>query len=358
MKCGIVGLPNAGKSTLFNSLTSGRASAENYPFCTIDPNVGVVEVPDTRIEKLQKLFQPEKTIYPAAHFVDIAGLIKGAHKGEGLGHQFLSHIRETKALLHVVRCFENKDTAHVYSSIDPCRDIEIVESELILADLDTLQNRLHKIEKPSSNNKEMKQELQVLKKILNFMNEGKKASLFKREPHESVFIERLFLLTDKPVLYVCNADDSSKTENTYIRQMKDRVGENTVFTLSGKLESELAQMPSDEKQQYLEALEIKEPALNRLIEKAYSLLNLITFFTAGKKEVRGWTVKKGSLAPQAAGVIHSDFEKGFIRAEVASFENLSRLGSIQALKEKGLYHLEGRKYVVKDGDILYFRFAV
>ena len=357
MRCGILGLPNAGKSTLFQALTMQKVAAENYPFCTIEPNVGVVQVPDHRIEKLSSIFKPEKVIYPVMEFVDIAGLVKGAHKGEGLGHRFLSHVRESKALLHVVRCFEDKNISHVYQSIDPLRDIEIVESELLLADLDVVQNRIDKIKKPSSVHKEMKKELSLMERLMDFLNQGCPAVQFQVEAHEELFIRRLNLLTGKSILYVCNSGDNH-SENPYVHQVREKLGKNRVLSLSGKLESELAELDKAERVQYLETLQMEEPALNRLIHCTYSLLNLITFFTAGATEVRGWTVQKGSTAPQAGGVIHSDFEKGFIRAETYSVEDLFRLGSLSALKSGGFYRLEGKTYCIQDGDVLHFRFNI
>ncbi len=357
MRCGILGLPNAGKSTLFQALTMQKVEVENYPFCTIEPNVGVVQVPDTRIDQLSSIFKPEKVIYPVMEFVDIAGLVKGAHKGEGLGHRFLSHVRESKALLHVVRCFEDKNISHVYQNIDPLRDIEIVEAELLLADISTVQNRIDKIKKPSSDNKEMKKELSLLEKLMDFLNQGHSAFQFQAEMHEELFIQRLHLLTRKSILYVCNSDESY-CENPYVHQVQEKMGKHRVLSLSGKLESELSELDEKDRLQYLETLQMKEPALNRLIRYTYSLLDLITFFTASSKEVRGWTVKKGSTVPQAGGVIHSDFEKGFIRAETYSTEDLFRLGSPSALRSNGFYRLEGKNYCVQDGDVLHFRFNV
>jgi len=358
MRCGILGLPNAGKSTLFQALTMQKVSAENYPFCTIEPNVGVVQVPDQRIDRLSAVFKPEKTIYPVIEFVDIAGLVKGAHKGEGLGHRFLSYVRESKALLHVVRCFEDKNIGHVYQEINPLRDIEIVESELLLADLATVQKRMDKIKKPSAENREIRKELSLLERLLNFLNNGSPAIQFQAEMHEDFFIQRLHLLTRKPVLYVCNADEDH-SNNPYVQQVREKVGEKqALFLLSGKLESELAELEEQDRLQYLASLQIEEPALNRLIRSAYSLLDLITFFTASSQEVRGWAIGKGATAPQAGGVIHSDFEKGFIRAETYSTEDLFRLGSLSALKSKGFYRLEGKNYCVQDGDVLHFRFNI
>ena len=295
MKCGIVGLPNAGKSTLFRALTAIPAPAENYPFCTIEPNVGIVQVPDPRVEKLSQIFQPEKSIYPVIEFVDIAGLIKGASQGEGLGHKFLSHIRESQALLHVVRCFQDKNISHVYSEVDPLRDIEIVESELLLADLSAVQNKIQKIEKPASANKELMAELKFLKSLFQFLNEGKRADQFQFADTEAPWIKNLNLLTAKPCLYVCNANE----DNSYVQKVKDKMGKQCTLSISCQLESELMLLDSDEQQEYLDSLGLKERALDRLIRQAYALLNLITFFTAGPKEVRAWTIAEGALAPKS-----------------------------------------------------------
>ena len=356
MKCGIVGLPNAGKSTLFRALTAIPAPAENYPFCTIEPNVGIVQVPDPRVEKLSQIFQPEKSIYPIIEFVDIAGLIKGASQGEGLGHKFLSHIRESQALLHVVRCFKDKNISHVYSEVDPLRDIEIVESELLLADLSAVQKKIQKIEKPASANKELKSELKFLQNLFQFLNEGKRADQFHFADTEAPWIKSLNLLTAKPCLYVCNANENS--DDSYIQQVKDKMGKHRTLSISCQLESELMLLDSEEQQEYLDSLGLKERALDRLIRQAYALLNLITFFTAGPQEVRAWTISSGTLAPKAGSIIHTDFEKGFIKAEVYSCEQLFSLGSEKKVKEKGLYRLEGKNYVVQDGDVVFFRFNV
>lgn len=355
MKCGIVGLPNAGKSTLFKALTSMKVDAENYPFCTIEPNVGVVQVPDERVEKLAQIFKSQKSIYPTVEFVDIAGLIKGAHRGEGLGHQFLSHIRESQALLHVVRCFEDENVTHVYSQVDPLRDIEIVESELLLADLSTVQNKIEKLKKISQTQKEMRAEFEFLKRFSDFLNEGKKAFEFKAEKEEKMWIQDLQLLTLKPSLYVCNV---SETDLTHAQKVREQMGEKNTLFISCELESELLLLTPEEQKQYLDSLGIKERALNRLIQKAYSLLDLITFFTAGPKETHSWTIPRQTFAPQAGRVIHTDFEKGFIRAEVYSCDDLFKWGSEKVLKEKGLYRVEGKTYLVKDGDVVFFRINV
>ena len=357
MKCGLIGLPNVGKSTLFKALTAIPVPAENYPFCTIEPNVGAVQVPDPRIKKISRFFEPEKQIYPMMEFVDIAGLVKGAHQGEGLGSRFLSHIRECQALLHVVRCFEDKNISHVFSEINPLRDIEIIESELILSDLLTVKTRLEKIEKRSQSEKHLRKEAETLKKISEFMNQGQSAGAFPIESEEQLkIIRRLYLLTMKPVLYLCNMGEapSAEAEKSAV-QLKNKISAGQVITISGKLESDLAVLEDSEKKEFLETLGMKEPALHRLIREAYRLLDWITFFTAGKQEVRGWTVKKGAKAPEAAGRIHSDFEKGFIRAEVYLCEDLFRLQSVKALKESGRYRVEGKNYEVQDGDVIFFR---
>ena len=355
MKCGIVGLPNAGKSTLFKALTALKVDAENYPFCTIEPNTGVVQVPDERVEKLVQIFKPKKSIYPTIEFVDIAGLIKGAHKGEGLGHQFLSHIRESHALLHVVRCFENKNITHVYSHIDPLRDIEIIESELLLADLSTVQNKLEKLKKISQVQKELRPEFEFLERLFHFLNEGKNAREFKVQKEEKIWLKDLHLLTLKPCLYVCNVDEK---DTSYAQKAIEKMGEKQTLMISCELESELLHLSPEEQKQYLTSLGIKERALNRLIKKAYSFLDLITFFTAGPKEVHSWTTSRHTLAPQAGGIIHTDFKRGFIRVEVYSCEDLFKLGSEKKLKEKGLYRIEGKNYLIKDGDVVFFRINV
>ena len=357
MKCGIIGLPNVGKSTLFKSLTAIPVPAENYPFCTIEANVGVVPVPDPRLEKLEKIFQPKKKTAPVMEFFDVAGLVKGAHKGEGLGAKFLSHIRQCEALIHVVRCFEGGGVSHVFSNIDPLRDIEIIESELILADLDIVAKRLQKIEKPSQADKKLRKEVEVLKNLSKFLDSGRRASHYPDLQKEGDFIFDLHLLTGKPSLYLCNGDDS-KTSLDLVKKVREKAGEGSVMTLSGKLEADLAELPLEEQKDFLRDLNLKEPALHRLIRKSYKLLNLITFFTAGKEEVRGWTLKEGSLAPEAGARIHSDFKRGFIRAEVYSAADLFCLGSYMALKQKGLLREKGKDYIVKDGDVLFFKFNV
>ena len=355
MKCGIVGLPNAGKSTLFKALTALKVDAENYPFCTIEPNVGVVQVPDERVEKLSQIFKPEKSIYPIVEFVDIAGLIKGAHKGEGLGHQFLSHIRESHALLHLIRCFEDKNVTHVYSHIDPLRDIEIIESELLLADLSAVQNKLEKLKKISQTQKKLRAEVEFLQKLFQFLNEGNNAREFEIQKEEKPWLKELHLLTLKPCLYVCNVDEK---DTSYAQKVVEKMGEKQTLLVSCELESELLSLTPEEQKQYLESLGIKERALNRLIKKAYSFLDLITFFTAGSKEVHSWTAARHTLAPQAGRIIHTDFERGFIRVEVYSCEELFKLGSEKKLKEKGLYRVEGKNYFIKDGDVVFFKINV
>jgi GTP-binding protein YchF len=364
LQVGIVGLPNVGKSTLFNALTSAKAEAANYPFCTIDPNVGVVTVPDPRLEKITQYIKPQTIIPTAMEFVDIAGLVAGAHKGEGLGNQFLSHIRQTDAIVHVVRCFDDPNIIHVSGSIDPLRDMEVINTELMLADLDSIEKRRARTEKNAKNttDKKILNELSAVVKIHEALQKGFPARSVEFTESETPLVKELHLLSSKPVLYVCNVkeDDFAKGGNAWVEQVKSRAAEegNSAIIICSALEAEIAQLPKEEQKEFLSSIHADEPGLNRLILEAYKLLGLYTYFTAGVKEVRAWTIKKGFKAPQAAGVIHTDFEKGFIRAETYHCEDLFTYKSEAAVKEAGKYRIEGKEYVVKDGDILFFRFNV
>jgi len=364
LQVGIVGLPNVGKSTLFNALTSAKAEAANYPFCTIDPNVGVVTVPDPRLDKITQFIKPQTIIPTVMEFVDIAGIVKGASQGEGLGNQFLSHIRQTDAIVHVVRCFDDPNVIHVSGSVDPLRDMEVISTELMLADLDSVEKRFKKNEKlaKTSTDLKVKMDFEVTKKVLEALSKGLPARSVKLEEMEAPYLKELHLITAKPVLYVCNVSDTdfAKGGNAWVEQVKTRAAEegNSTILICSAMEAEIAQLPKEERAEFLQSLGADEPGLNRLIFEAYKLLGLYTYFTAGVKEVRAWTIRKGMKAPQAAGVIHTDFEKGFIRAETYHCEDLFALKSEQAVKEAGKYRLEGKEYQVKDGDILFFRFNV
>lgn len=364
LQCGIVGLPNVGKSTLFQAITKAPAEAANYPFCTIDPNVGVVAVPDSRIEEITKYIQPQNKIPTSIEFVDIAGLVKGASKGEGLGNQFLSNIRQVDAILHIVRCFDDDDIIHVEGSVDPIRDMDTINTELMLADLESVSKRYNKVSKPAqAGDKNAKAEFEILKPIYEALENGLPArSVDYGENKEALkYVKELHLLTSKPVLYVCNvAEKDVENGNLWTQQVEERAKEenNEVLSVCGSIESEISQLESEEQMEFLETMGLKEPGLNRLIRAAYKLLNLETYFTAGEKEVRAWTIRKGTKAPQAAGVIHSDFERGFIRAEAYHCEDLFALKSEIAIKDAGKYRSEGKEYVVQDGDILLFRFNV
>ena len=363
MKCGIVGLPNVGKSSLFNCLSSAKAQAANYPFCTIEPNVGQVTVPDYRLERLSELVNPERVQPANVEIVDIAGLVRGASKGEGLGNQFLGNIRETNAIIHVLRCFENENVTHVDGSVDPIRDKETIDTELQLKDLDTIEKRLDKAKKMAkSGEKEAKLNVSTLERLIAFVLEGRNVRGFESSEREQELIKEMQLLTDKPVLYLCNVDESAaKSGNAYV----DRVVEMAAAEGAGCIhiavstESDIAELETyEEKQLFLEELGLEDAGVNRVIRAAYELLNLQTYFTAGVKEVRAWTIKKNFTAPEAAGVIHTDFEKGFIRAEVISYSDYDALGSENAVKEAGKMRVEGKEYIVQDGDVMHFRFNV
>ena len=366
MKLGIVGLPNVGKSTLFNSLTKAGAESANYPFCTIDPNVGVVTVPDERLNVLGEMYHTKKIIPAAIEFVDIAGLVKGASKGEGLGNQFLANIREVDAIVHVVRCFENSNIVHVDGSINPLRDIETINLELIFSDLEILERRISKVSKVARNDKSAAKELALLNKIKAYLEDGKLAKTFEEadDEEEQAWLESYNLLTYKPVIYAANvseddlADDAANNEGVQAVREYAKGEQSEVFVVCAEIEAEISELDDDEKKMFLEDLGLEESGLEKLIKASYKLLGLISYLTAGEPEVRAWTITEGTKAPQAAGKIHSDFERGFIRAEVVSYDDLIACGSHTAAKEKGLIRLEGKDYVVKDGDIMLFRFNV
>lgn len=365
LTAGIVGLPNVGKSTLFNAITKSQVEAANYPFATIQPNVGVVEVPDHRIDRLVELFHPKKTIYTTFEFTDIAGLVKGASKGEGLGNQFLSNIRLTDAICHVVRCFEDPNITHVESSIDPIRDIEIINLELILADLQTIENRISKVERKSktTNDKESKMEMALLNRLKPHLESGQPARSLETTEDEALILKNYNLLSMKPVIYVANMDEEGvmDPENNAFYQavLQYAQKENSeVVALCAKMEEELSSLDEEEKALFLEELGLPQSGLDRLIKKAYHILGLCTFLTAGEDECRAWTFKKGMKAPDCAGVIHTDFKRGFIRAEVYKFDDIDQLESEHAIKEAGKLRLEGKDYVVEDGDVMHFRFNV
>ncbi len=364
MKAGIVGLPNVGKSTLFNCLSNAKAQSANFPFCTIEPNIGVVNVPDSRLEKLEELVNPERVLPATVEIVDIAGLVKGASKGEGLGNQFLGNIRETDAILHVLRCFDNDNIVHVESSIDPIRDKEIIDMELQLKDLETVDKKLDKVKRAAkTGNKDAQKEEAVLLKIKNSLEAGISVRAIEIEKDDRAeFVKPLQFITDKPVLYVCNVDEAAATEgNAYVTKVKEAVANEDaeVIFLAVGTEADITELETyEERQMFLEDMGLTEPGSAKLIRSAYRLLNLDTYFTAGVKEVRAWTISVGATAPQAAGVIHTDFEKGFIRAEVIGYDDFVTYGSEAKVKEAGKMRVEGKEYVVKDGDVMHFRFNV
>jgi GTP-binding protein YchF len=361
IKCGIVGLPNVGKSTLFNALTSAQIPAENYPFCTIDPNVGVVSVPDPRLATIADIVEPEKIVPTIVEFVDIAGLVAGASKGEGLGNQFLAHIRETDAIAHLVRCFSDDDIIHVAGRVDPLHDIEVIDTELMLADLETVEKALQRAERQAKTlDKAAIARRNIVQEVLQALEQGHPVRSLALEPERALLLRDLHLLTAKPIMYVANVEETALDSNPWISRLRETAAQQgaEVVVICAAVEAELAQLPESERAEYLEALELKEPGLHKVIRSAYRLLDLKTFFTAGPKEVRAWTVRREATAPEAAGAIHTDFQRGFIRAEVISYESFVKRRGEQGAREAGELRLEGKSYIVQEGDVVHFRFNV